>query len=326
MLIAGGQVTNVDHSSRLRVPQGFRSINGRGKYLLPGLADMHVHLQSQVDLTEFLVNGVTTVFDLNGKSAYLLWRSQIRTGTILGPQLFLCGPYFRDPEPLDEAVQRVDEIATAGYDAIKIKNNVTREEFDAIVAEAKKKGLLILGHTPRLPGLRHALESGLNLAHEEELLYGAFSPDGIYGNVDHGPDKVKEVVGEVRSSNTFLIPTLVMYDAIYHQASNFEDFARKPEFAYLSPWQENRFLFQNPYKYRSTKQQEEFKENLVFMKSVLTLALQKAGVKMLAGTDAEGLGTNLVTTVPVGGFTRYTSKSVSVPESPDPRFCPVCPL
>jgi len=291
VLISGGKVTNVDGSARVRIPEGFRSISGRGKYLLPGLADMHVHLQSPIDLTEFLINGVTTAFDLNGKSGYLQWRTQIKTGKILGPQLFLSGPYFRDPEPVGEAMQRVDEIAAAGYDAIKIKNNVTREEFDAIVEEAKKKNLLILGHTPRLPGLRHALESGLNLAHEEELLYGAFSPDGIYGNVEHGPDKVKEVVEEVRSSNTFLIPNLVMYDAIYRQASDFENFAKQPEFAYLSPWQRDRFFFQNPYKNRPTEDQEEFRENLSFMKSVLTLELQKAGVKLLAGTDAEGLGT-----------------------------------
>lgn len=291
VLISGGKITNVDRSARVRVPEGFRRISGRGKYLLPGLADMHVHLQSPIDLTEFLINGVTTAFDLDGKSAYLQWRMQIKTGKIVGPQLFLSGPKFRDPEPVGEAVHRVDEIAAAGYDAIKIYNYVTREEFDAIVEEAKKKNLLILGHTPRLPGLRHALESGLNLAHEEELLYGAFSPEGIYGNVEHGPDKVREVVEEVRSSNTFLIPNLVMYDAICRQASNFDDFAKKPEFAYQSPWQRDRFFFQNPYKNRPTEDQEEFRENLSFMKSVLTLALQKAGVKMLAGTDAEGLGT-----------------------------------
>ena len=291
VLISEGRVTKVDRSSRVRVPADSQRISGRGKYLLPGLADMHVHLQSPIDLTEFLINGVTTAFDLNGKSAYLQWRTQIKTGKILGPQLFLAGPYFRDPEPVGEAVQRVDEIAAAGYDAIKIKNDVTREEFDAIVEEAKKKNLLILGHTPRLPGLRHALELGLNLAHEEELLYGAFSPDGVYGNVEHGPDKVREVVEEVKSSNTFLIPNVVMYDAIYRQASNFEDFAKKPEFAYLSPWQKDRFIFQNPYKNRPTNDREEFRKNLSFMKSILTSALEKAGVKMLAGTDAEGLGT-----------------------------------
>jgi hypothetical protein len=287
VLISHGQVTKVDRSSRVRVPAGFQSISGRGKYLLPGLADMHVHLQSPIDLAEFLINGVTTAFDLNGKSAYLQWRMQIKTGKILGPQLFLSGPYFRDPEPVGEAVRRVDEIAAAGYDAIKIYNFVTREEFDAIVEEAKKKNLLILGHTPRLPGLRHALESGVNLAHEEELLYGAFSPEGIYKNVEHGPDKVREVVEELRSSHTFLIPNLVMYDTICRQASNFEDFAKKPEFAYQSPWQRDRFFFQNPYKNRPTEDQEEFRENLSFMKSVLTLALQKAGVKNAGRHDAD---------------------------------------
>jgi hypothetical protein len=82
-----------------------------------------------------------------------------------------------------------------------------------------------------------------------------------------------------------------MYDAIYLQASDFEDFAKKPEFGYLSPWQKDRFFFQNPYQNRPKDDQEEFRENLSFMKSVLTLALQKAGVKMLTGTDAEGLGT-----------------------------------
>lgn len=291
VLISKGRISRIGKSSSLKVPKGFVQVDGKGRYLMPGLADMHVHLQSPIDLTEFLVNGVTTVFDLNGKPAYLRWRKRIETGEMVGPQLFLCGPYFRDPEPVDDAVRRVDEIAATGYDGIKIKNNVTREEFDAIVAEAKKKKLLLLGHTPRLPGFHHALEAGLNLAHEEEILYGAFSPDGIHGNVEHGPEKVKRVVEEVRASGTFLIPTLVMYDAIYRQATGFEDFARRPEFAYLSSWQRDRFDSQNPYKDSPKDDQDEFRENLAFMKSVLTPALQKAGVKMLAGTDAEGLGT-----------------------------------
>src|SRR4029077_8329176 len=119
----------------------------------------------------------------------------------------------------------------------------------------------------------------------------AFSPDGIYGNVEHGPDKVRSVVEEVRASDTFLIPNLIMYEDIYRQASEFDEFAKRPEFAYLAPWQRERFLSQNPYKNRSKADQEEFKENLVFMKSVLNPALLKAGVKMLAGTDAEDLGT-----------------------------------
>jgi hypothetical protein len=291
VVIANGRIAVVGPSSKVRVPANSFRINGTNKFLLPGLADMHVHLQSPVDLALFLVNGVTTVFDLNGKATYLEWRRQLQRREILGPQLFLCGPYFRDPEPVPEAVARVDAIAAAGYDAIKIKNNVTAEEFDAIVQEAKTHGLLILGHYPRKVDWQHVLSSGLNLAHEEEVLYGAFSPDGVYGDVDHGPEKVANVVQAIALSRTFLIPNLVMYSAISQQARDFSEFSARSEFTYLSPWQRDRFLSNNPYKNRPPNHQKEFETNLVFMKSVLTPALQKAGVKMLAGTDSEGLGT-----------------------------------
>ncbi len=291
VIVANGRIAVVGPSSQVRVPVSSFRIDGTNKFLLPGLADMHVHLQSPVDLTLFLVNGVTTVFDLNGKATYLEWRRQLQRREILGPQLFLCGPYFRDPEPVTEAIARVDAIAAAGYDAIKIKNNVTAEEFDAIVQEAKTHRLLILGHYPRKVEWQHVLSSGLNLAHEEEVLYGAFSPDGVYGDVEHGPEKVASVVQEISSSHTFLIPNLVMYSAISQQASDFPEFSARSEFTYLSPWQRDRFLANNPYKNRPPSHQKEFETNLAFMKSVLTPALQKAGVKMLAGTDSEGLGT-----------------------------------
>jgi imidazolonepropionase-like amidohydrolase len=291
VIIAKGKIVQMGPSSQLHTPKGSRKISGKNKYLLPGLADMHVHLQSPIDLSLFLSSGVTTVFDLNGKPAYLQWRHQVKRGELLGPQLFLCGPYFRDPEPVADAVARVNRIADAGYDAIKIKNNVALDEFDAIIKQARKRGLLTIGHYPRKVGWQHVLESGLTLAHEEEVLYGAFSPDGVYGNVEHGPEKLNRVVQEIASSTKFLIPNLVMYKAIYEQASDFDRFSKHPEFSYLSPWQRARFVSQNPYKSRSPEAQEEFRTNLLFMQSALTPALHEAGVKLLAGTDAEGLGT-----------------------------------
>ena len=226
VVVAGNRILRFGPSSLIRVPANAQRIDGRGKYLLPGLADMHVHLQSPVDLSLFLASGVTTVFDLNGKPAYLRWRDQIRKHQLTGPQLFLCGPYYRDPEAIPHAIARVDQIADDGYDVIKIKNNVTAEEFDAIVREAKAKRLLILGHYPRKVEWQHVLDSGVNLAHEEEVLYGAFSPDGVYGNVEHGSQKVNAVVQEIAASRTFLISKLSMYKAISEQATAFDQFSK----------------------------------------------------------------------------------------------------
>ena len=95
VLIAGSRIAAVGPDAALRVPGGVRTVEGRGKYLIPGLWDAHAHITyaGQGALSLYLANGVTTVRDLGGVLAELAgWRRRIRDGSLVGPRLLLAGP------------------------------------------------------------------------------------------------------------------------------------------------------------------------------------------------------------------------------------------
>lgn len=121
------------------IPPSAQHIDGRGKYLIPGLTDAHVHLLSPIEFRLYLANGITTVFNLDGRPAHLRWRKEIATGTRFGPTIFTSGPIFDQARSPGEDIRLVDEQAKAGYDAIKVYNRISNEEYPALIAEAKRR-------------------------------------------------------------------------------------------------------------------------------------------------------------------------------------------
>jgi imidazolonepropionase-like amidohydrolase len=153
------------------VPPAARVIDAKGQFLLPGLADMHVHIYFPEELTLYVANGVTTVFNLNGQPAHLYWRKQTASGELLGPAIYSVGPTFDRSRTAEEAVKEVDAQAAAGYDGIKIYNQVSSAEYSALTAEAHKKNMVLVGHIAREPGFAPTLAAGQSIAHAEEYLY-----------------------------------------------------------------------------------------------------------------------------------------------------------
>ncbi|PYX40767.1 MAG: hypothetical protein DMG81_05245 [Acidobacteria bacterium] len=158
VLIQNGRIASIGPSRTARIPAQAQRIDATGKYLIPGLTDAHVHLYSQIEFPLYLANGVTTVFNLDGRSAHLRWRKQIAAGELEGPTIFTAGPLFGRAHTAEEAVRLVDEQADAGYDAVKIYNPVSKAEYPALIAEAKRRNLLIMGHIAREIPL-HLLQS-----------------------------------------------------------------------------------------------------------------------------------------------------------------------
>jgi cytosine/adenosine deaminase-related metal-dependent hydrolase len=176
VIVDNGRITAIGSEETIYIPAGVRRIEAKGNYLIPGLTDAHVHLQSTIEFPLYLANGVTTVFNLDGRPAHLLWRSQIAKGELLGPTIFTTGPIFQEKRAAEEDVRLVDEQAAAGYDAVKIYNPVSRAEYPALIAEAKRKNLLLIGHIPHEPGLEMTLAAGQSIAHLEEYTYTYFNP------------------------------------------------------------------------------------------------------------------------------------------------------
>jgi tetratricopeptide (TPR) repeat protein len=298
VVIADGKIAQVGPSSSVKVPAAAKKIDGKGKYLIPGLTDAHVHLYSTIEFPLYLANGVTTVFNLDGRPAHLLWRKQVASGEILGPTILTTGPIFGRAHAPEDAVRLVDEQADAGYDAVKVFNQVSGAEFPALIAEAKRRNLLLMGHISREAGFDLTIKSGQSIAHLDEILYTYFNPQHDDNNEHAVLDgsKIPAVAKETADAGVYIIPTLSTYASTVQQATDLDAFLKNPALRYLSPWAlepyepaSNRFKNGN-----SPEQAARMRAALTFQRK-LVKAMFDAGVPLMIGTDAPDVG-------PMAGF------------------------
>ena len=162
VLISGDRIIGV---GRIPVPRGAVEINLSGKYVIPGLADMHVHSlgDERVSPPLYLANGLTTVREMAGTNPLLYdWRDRIEAGTLLGPRMIVGSqiidgdPTLWDPNLLrvlvvsDEPAARaaVRQVKAEGADFVKVYSRLSRQSYAAILDEARKLGLTVHGHGP----------------------------------------------------------------------------------------------------------------------------------------------------------------------------------
>jgi cytosine/adenosine deaminase-related metal-dependent hydrolase len=167
--VADGKIVSVKPAGAATIPAGTKRIDARGEWLLPGLADMHVHVQVNADLALFIANGVTTVLHMGlaPSSMVDLDREDIESGKLVGPQMFfgfivdgsprLGLPYVSTPE---EARAMVQFAKANRYNYIKVYNNLSPQELAAIVQESQRLGMAVIGHGVRSVGLPAALARG----------------------------------------------------------------------------------------------------------------------------------------------------------------------
>ena len=284
VIVRDGRISEISAASNTKVPQGATRIEGKGRYLLPGLVDMHAHLYSPGELPLYLANGVTTVFNLNGRPANLLWRADIEQGKLAGPTIYTTGPTIRTSRKAEEARRLVEEQRKAGYDGIKIYNGVSKEAYDVLIAEAKRHRLLYIGHIPREPGFESVLKAGQAIAHAEEYVYTTFN------NKTDDESRIPEVVAATRAAGVQVIPTFVAYDHIIKQVETLPALLAAPEMKYLAPWVRDSWgVDVNPYKLRLGTQGAALTKSLAFQKK-LVKELHRAGVRIMTGTDAMNPG------------------------------------
>jgi hypothetical protein len=183
VIVEGRHIAAIGPSGQIRIAPDTNVIDCRGAYLMPGLADMHMHLRQDWTSTAwpvsplhlYLASGVTTIrcFGPGGRSGRyaLAWRQDIDAGRIAGPRILTCGPalrghFHRNPEEI------VIQQKYQGFDFIKIYSYVTRREFHTILATAKQLGIYTAGHIPFPVGLDGVLAEGMDeIAHIEEFLW-----------------------------------------------------------------------------------------------------------------------------------------------------------
>jgi len=193
VVITAGRITNIGPASQIKFDKTARVINGEGKFLIPGLWDMHVHIagvnadpswSKEVLLPLLLANGITGVRDMGGDLDTLLsWKRDIESGKLLGPHIVAAGPWLagggrKTPEQLpvaneDEARAAVRELKKRGADFIKVISLPSREAFFAVADEARKQDISFVGHLPLEVGASEASDAGMHSI--EHLYYSSFA-------------------------------------------------------------------------------------------------------------------------------------------------------
>jgi cytosine/adenosine deaminase-related metal-dependent hydrolase len=298
VIVREGKILTVGPAAEAKIPAHTRHLDGRRRYLMPGLTDAHVHLQTPTELPLYLANGVTSVFNLDGRPAHLVWRKRVAAGELLGPTIFTTGPLFGSAHTADEAVRMVDEQATLGYDGVKIYNQVSKTEYPALIAEAKRKNMLLMGHVARGPEFELTLGSGQSIAHLEEYTYTFFNPqhDDNNSHIVYDESKIPAAVKLTVQAGIFVTPTLSTYATIVQQATALDEFLKNPDLKYDAPWIQDKLQpAANRYKNGfDPPSYPRIRTSLAFQRK-LVKALSDAGVPLLCGTDASDVG-------PVAGF------------------------
>lgn len=173
VVIRGNRITSVGPFAATRVPAGARVINGTGKFLIPGLWDMHVHTSvpgGRDLLGLFVANGVTGVRDMADDFAVLNgWRKEIARGALAGPRIIASGPYIEGgdvniPHILartpSEGRAAVDSLVKLKVDFVKVHGQLTPDTYFAVARRARERGIVFAGHVSRAVGAANASDSG----------------------------------------------------------------------------------------------------------------------------------------------------------------------
>lgn len=193
VIVQQGYIVVVGPTASTKVPAGFNVIDGRGRYLMPGLADMHVHLEGRKNFGDaplFLAYGITTVMNLRGNPEHLVWKREIAEGKLVAPNLFTAGEFVNEPRVNTPAEVEREVISQkdAGYDVIKFHeivsadgryvttHGLSRPAYDAMNATARRVGMPLIGHAPDNLGLQAVLDNHQSLAHSGILVSLYFLP------------------------------------------------------------------------------------------------------------------------------------------------------
>ena len=195
-LIKNGIITEI--GTKVKIPKDAQVINASGKYLIPGLMDMHTHLLSDGDdypdsiaedeLKVMIANGVTTIRLMIGTPEQLILRAKSAKGEIIAPTIYSASPHLTGREQGNNFVVKTEEEAreavrkskAAGYDFIKITTFIDANVYEAAVTEAVKQNIKVVGHADsRFVGVERALKAKQQIEHLDgylEMLLKADAP------------------------------------------------------------------------------------------------------------------------------------------------------
>ncbi len=306
VVVQGDRISAIGPRGQVKLPRGSRKVDGRGKFLIPGLAEMHAHIpggevaDSLVERTLFMyvARGITTIRGMLGHPKHLDLRARVGRGELLSPTIYTSGPSLNGnsvPTP-GAAARAVTEQKAAGYDFLKIHPGIDGEVFDTLAVTAQRLGIRFAGHVPLAVGLERALETGYTtIDHldgyiEAMVRQGASSASqseffGLNLGPHLDPSRLPALVQATKEARVWNVPTQVLMENLVPETS-VEALEQRPEMRYVSRETKSEWAKTKSSMLAETGSTPESARRVMDVRRKLIKALNAAGAGLLLGSDA----------------------------------------
>jgi imidazolonepropionase-like amidohydrolase len=327
VVVSGDRIKEIGSTRSLRVPRGAQVINATGQFLIPGLWDMHVHFtETERTFPMFVANGVLGVRNTGGKPEDLFrWREEVATGRLLGPRIVACGPIIDglDKVAVGPAVsvgtpaegrEMIQKLKGQGADFIKVYDQLSRDTYFAIIDEAKKLGLPVVGHVPIAITTIEASDAGQrSIEHLGSILQGSSSveaelrawPKAQIKNQDYSAiprtiaardsrmldtydeSKARNIFAHLVKNQTWQVPTLVTKRSLVFADDIVK--VKDERLKYVPQSLQRRWSPEENFLLRYRTPEFITYSKRLFQKELqLVGAMHRAGVPFMTGTDLSG--------------------------------------
>ncbi|MBA3321820.1 MAG: amidohydrolase family protein [Pyrinomonadaceae bacterium] len=319
VIIRNGLIAEIGDAKKVKVPKDAVKIDGRGKFLIPGLVDMHTHLLSdseeypdsitEDELRVMVANGVTTIRFMIGTPEQLVLREKSAKGEIIAPTIFSASPHLTGKKQGNDYVVTNEQEARIavrkskqdGYDFIKVTTFLAPEVYEAIVDEAAKQNIRVVGHADsRSVGLRRALKARQQIEHLDSYLEALLPENSpIKGSVSdlyiYNPknwesldvideSKIPEIAKATVAANPFSCPTQHFMKNTFGLPRSEESIRAQPDFRFYPKKVQEAFINFHQ-KTRLNEVSLEKRAKWVSIRNKIIKAIFEAGGKIMTGSD-----------------------------------------
>lgn len=332
VIVRDGRIAAVGPSSSTTVPAGAVRIDGRGKFLMPGLAEMHAHvLGPQAANAEelnrdimflYVANGITTIRAMLGAPNQLTLRDQLKRGEVLGPMMYVAAPSLNGQTAPDAATAErlVRAHKAAGYDLLKIHPGLNKPAYDAIVRTGREVGITWAGHVSALIGVEHIIDTKQStIDHLDGYIEAAVSDD-VRRTMESSPsqvapsqawrsvtdEKLRNLARKTKAAGTWNVPTMFLWESFYLPGSP-EDWSTREEMRYAPKQWVTSWMNQ-----KRQRIQLDAQNGIAPADAALLISLRRKMLKMLADEGAPLLmGTDSPQMFNVPGFALHRELKVA---------------
>lgn len=298
ILINGKSISKILNSDD-KIPEGYKIIDAKDKYIIPGLVDMHIHTTNKDDFISYLNYGVTTIYNLRGTDYLLNWSDSVESGKWIAPQILSSSPII-DSTPMtafynmpidtkEDAEKAVELFKKKGYHGIKVYNNLNPFIYKYILELAEQNNLAVVGHIPVKVGIENTVKWGQKMiVHAEEFFHNYFMQNNRYPS-----EKDCEYFALLMKENgVWLTPNSSAVEFMLQAAKDINFYLKQDETKYISSnvfhnWQPQN----NTYSTRTNKMEFIFiLEKLLEFDVMMIKQARLHDVNITAGTDVTVTG------------------------------------